>query len=87
MAAAATEALLDAIRLSDGSRASVVEQLTRGRAVTVLGTVTFDANGDPVRTPVSIYRISRRAPPGPHLPVSGLLLDRVIDADPALSAP
>jgi hypothetical protein len=67
LAAAATQALLDAIRRSGG--------------------VSFDANGDPARAPVSIYRISKAAPPGPHLPVSGLLLDRVIEADPGLAAP
>jgi ABC-type branched-subunit amino acid transport system substrate-binding protein len=88
LAAAATETLLDAIRRSDGSRASIVEELTRGRAAgTVIGGVSFDANGDPARTPISIYRVSKAAPPGPHLPVSGLLLDRVIEADPGLSAP
>jgi YVTN family beta-propeller protein len=88
LAAAATQALLDAIRRSDGSRASIVQELTRGRAAgTVAGTVSFDANGDPTRSLVSIYRISKAAPPGPHLPTSGLKLDRVIDADPALAAP
>jgi YVTN family beta-propeller protein len=88
LAAAATQALLEAIRRSDGSRASIVAELTRGRASgTVLGGVSFDANGDPTRDPVSIYRISKAAPPGPHLAVSGLKLDRVIEADPALAAP
>jgi hypothetical protein len=48
--------------------------------------VSFDANGDPTRNPVSIYRISKAAPPAPHRGVSGLKLDRVIDADPALAA-
>ena len=87
LAAAATQALLDAVSRSDGSRASVAEELTRGRALTVLGGVSFDANGDPVRTPISIYRISKHAPPGAHLAVSGLELDRVIQADPALAGP
>jgi YVTN family beta-propeller protein len=88
LAAAATQALLDAIRRSDGSRASIVEELTRGRAAgTLVGTVSFDANGDLTHAPVSIYRISKAAGPTPHLPVSGLKLDRVIEADPALAAP
>lgn len=88
LAAAATQALLEAIRRSDGSRASIVDELARGRAAgTVVGTVSFDANGDPTRSPVSIYRISKEASPGPHLPVSGLKLDRVLEADPALAAP
>jgi ABC-type branched-subunit amino acid transport system substrate-binding protein len=88
LAAAATQTLLEAIRRSDGSRASIVAELTHGRAAeTIIGGISFDANGDPSRTPVSIYRISKAAPPGRHLPVSGLLLDRVIEADPGLSAP
>jgi len=87
-AAAAASALLDAIARSDGSRASIVEELTHGRAAaTPLGSLSFDANGDVTRYPVSIYRISRDAPPGPHLPVQGLKLDRIIEADPAMSAP
>ena len=88
LAAAATQALLDAIARSDGSRASIVDELTRGRAAgTVLGNISFDANGDPARDPVSIYRISKAAPPAPHVPVTGLELDRVIEADPALARP
>jgi branched-chain amino acid transport system substrate-binding protein len=88
VAAAATQTLLEAIRRSDGSRASVVEELARGRAAgTLAGTVSFDANGDPTRSPISIYRISKAAPPAPHRGISGLKLDRVIDADPALAAP
>jgi len=88
LAAVATQALLDAIARSDGSRASIVDELTRGRAAgTVLGNISFDANGDPTRDPVSIYRISKAARPAPHLPVSGLELDRVIEADPALAQP
>jgi YVTN family beta-propeller protein len=88
LAAAATQTLLDAIRRSDGSRASVVQELTRGRAAgTLVGTVSFDANGNPTRAPVSIYRISKQAPPATHLQAWGLKLDRVINADPALAAP
>jgi YVTN family beta-propeller protein len=88
LAAAATQTLLEAIRRSDGSRASVVEELTRGRAAgTLVGTVSFDANGDPTRSLVSIYRISKAAGSTPHRATSGLKLDRVIEADPALAAP
>jgi len=53
----------------------------------VIGGVSFDANGDPTRDPVSIYRISKMSRPTPHIPVSGLRLDRVIEADPALAEP
>jgi ABC-type branched-subunit amino acid transport system substrate-binding protein len=88
LAAAATQTLLEAIRRSDGSRASIVEELTRGRAAgTLVGTISFDANGDPTRSLVSIYRISKAAGSTPHRATSGLKLDRVIEADPALAAP
>ena len=80
--------LLAAIGRSDGSRASIVDELTHGRVPgTVIGGVSFDANGDPTRDPVSIYRISKMSRPTPHIPVSGLRLDRVIEADPALAEP
>ena len=87
-AAAATQALVEAIGRSDGSRTSIVDELTHGRASgTILGNLTFDANGDSASEPVSIYRISRRAPAGPHRAVTGLVFDRVIEADGGLAAP
>jgi branched-chain amino acid transport system substrate-binding protein len=87
-AAAATDLLLNAIARSDGSRSSVVDQLVRGRAVgSVIGSVTFDADGDPAEASVTVSRVSRRAPKTPHLAVGGLQLVRVVIAEPGVAAP
>jgi DNA-binding SARP family transcriptional activator/ABC-type branched-subunit amino acid transport system substrate-binding protein/streptogramin lyase len=57
-AAAATEALLDAIARSDGTRRSVVRALFRTRlADSPVGAVRFDRNGDVVGPPTAILRI------------------------------
>jgi len=59
-AAQAAEVLLDAIARSDGTRASVVEELFRTRVKNgVLGTFTFDRYGDVVPAPAGVYRFSR----------------------------
>jgi branched-chain amino acid transport system substrate-binding protein len=56
-AAQAAEVLLDAIARSDGSRASVVEQVFRTKVTNgILGTFSFDRYGDIVPAPVGIYR-------------------------------
>jgi branched-chain amino acid transport system substrate-binding protein len=56
-AAQAAEVLLDAIARSDGSRASVVEQLFRTKVTNgILGTFSFDRYGDIVPAPVGIHR-------------------------------
>src|SRR5262249_51096310 len=61
-AAASMGLLLDAIAHSDGTRASVVDQLIHSRAVgTPLGSFAFDANGDPTLAPVTVTRISKSA--------------------------
>jgi DNA-binding SARP family transcriptional activator/ABC-type branched-subunit amino acid transport system substrate-binding protein len=61
--AQAAEILLDAIARSDGTRASVTEEL---RATTVenglLGDVRFDRYGDLVEGPVTIYRLTGKGP-------------------------
>jgi branched-chain amino acid transport system substrate-binding protein len=61
-AAEAARVLLDAVASSNGSRASV------GRAVLatkvtrdLIGSFSFDANGDPVPAPVTIFRVHNRA--------------------------
>jgi branched-chain amino acid transport system substrate-binding protein len=57
-AAEAAEVLLDAIARSDGTRASVTKELVATRASEgLLGTLSFDANGDPTASAVTIYRI------------------------------
>jgi branched-chain amino acid transport system substrate-binding protein len=56
-AAQAAEVLLDAIARSDGSRASVVEEVFRTKVTNgFLGTFSFDRYGDIVPAPVGIYR-------------------------------
>jgi ABC-type branched-subunit amino acid transport system substrate-binding protein len=57
-AAQATEVLLDAIARSDGTRASVVRELFRTRASNgILGSFSFDRNGDTSAGRITIYRI------------------------------
>ena len=59
-AAQATEVLLDAIARSDGTRASVIEELFQTRVVGgLLGDFTFDENGDISESPVTILRAVR----------------------------
>ena len=85
-AAAATEALLQAIATSNGARADIVARLTHDRlSTTTLGAIAFDANGDLVRAPFTVYRVTPDAPKTPHQPVGGRAVDRVIEADPTLS--
>jgi branched-chain amino acid transport system substrate-binding protein len=56
-AAQATEVLLDAIARSDGTRASVVDELFRTKVENgILGSFSFDRFGDLVPAPVTIYR-------------------------------
>jgi ABC-type branched-subunit amino acid transport system substrate-binding protein len=59
-AAAATEALLDAIAASDGTRASVSRQLMRARhQSSLIGPYAIDAKGDPDPAPISVFRLER----------------------------
>lgn len=56
-----TEILLDAIARSDGTRASVTEQLRRTKVRGgILGDVSWDARGDLVTAPVMILRLTGR---------------------------
>jgi len=56
-AAQATEVLLDAIGRSDGTRASVVDELFATKVANgILGSFSFDRFGDIVPAPVGIYR-------------------------------
>jgi branched-chain amino acid transport system substrate-binding protein len=57
-AAQATEVLLDAIGRSDGSRVSVVDELFKARVKDgILGSFTFDRNGDIDPAGVGLFRI------------------------------
>jgi len=56
-AAQATEVLLDAIGRSDGTRASVVDELFATKVENgILGSFTFDRLGDIDPAPVGVYR-------------------------------
>ena len=56
-AAQATEVLLDAVARSDGTRASVVEELFATKVENgILGSFTFDRLGDMDPAPVGVYR-------------------------------
>jgi branched-chain amino acid transport system substrate-binding protein len=58
-AAQAAEVLLQAIARSDGTRASVVRELFATRVKNgILGTFSFDRNGDIVPRPVGVYRFA-----------------------------
>jgi len=57
-AAQATEVLLAAIERSDGTRASVAEELFNTDVKNgILGTFKIDANGDTTSNPVTIYKV------------------------------
>jgi DNA-binding SARP family transcriptional activator/ABC-type branched-subunit amino acid transport system substrate-binding protein/DNA-binding beta-propeller fold protein YncE len=80
-AAQATEILLDAIARSDGTRASVTEQVRRTNiSGGILGDVRFDAYGDLVEGHFTILRVSRGKTRNTlGLPqYSGAIADRVI---------
>ena len=61
--AQATDVLLDAIAASDGTRASVTEELLKVRVRNgLLGSFRFDANGDMTAPAVTMYRIEQGKP-------------------------
>jgi len=68
-AARATEALLEAVARSDGSRGSVVDHLR---------TPAFTATGDPAVGVFSVMRIDRFAPTPSEREVAGLVFERLI---------
>ncbi len=61
--AQAAEVLLDAIAASDGTRASVTDQLLKVRVEDgIFGSFEFDANGDRTSAGVTMYRIEKGKP-------------------------
>jgi ABC-type branched-subunit amino acid transport system substrate-binding protein len=57
-AAQAAEALVGAIAQSDGTRSDVTKQLFKIKlANSILGTLSFNANGDVTANPVTIYKV------------------------------
>jgi branched-chain amino acid transport system substrate-binding protein len=78
-AAQATEVLLAAIARSDGTRASVVDELFRTRVANgLLGTFSFDRNGDISESPVTILRVRRKGSSNAILGIEGGSVERVV---------
>jgi branched-chain amino acid transport system substrate-binding protein len=80
--AQATELVLRAIARSDGTRASVLEQLRASRVENgILGSFRFDNNGDITPASVPILRLTGSTPPSARLPTEfqGAVVDRVVD--------
>jgi DNA-binding SARP family transcriptional activator/ABC-type branched-subunit amino acid transport system substrate-binding protein/DNA-binding beta-propeller fold protein YncE len=76
-AAQAMDVVLDAIRRSDGTRASVLQALFETRIRNgLIGTVSFDHNGDIETSPVTILRVEPGARKHPLFP--GAVVDRVL---------
>jgi ABC-type branched-subunit amino acid transport system substrate-binding protein len=84
------ELILDAIARSDGTRASVLEEL-RGAKVEdgILGDFRIDRNGDITPARLAIFRITGATPPGaPVFPqYEGAVLERVIEVPASLARP
>ena len=80
-AAQATEIVLEAIERSDGTRASVLEEL-RATEVNdgILGSFRFDRHGDITPAQVSIFRVTGKTPPGAGIYsyFEGAVVDRVV---------
>ena len=76
-AAQAMEVVLDAIRRSDGTRGSVLQALFETRIRNgLIGSVSFDANGDIETSAVTILRVEPGAREQPLFP--GAVVDRVL---------
>jgi branched-chain amino acid transport system substrate-binding protein len=88
-AAQATEAFLDAIARSDGTRASVTRELRRLKIEDgILGTFSFDENGDMVPATISVFRITGKGSEAdaPDF-YGGADFDRVVQVPPELVGP
>jgi branched-chain amino acid transport system substrate-binding protein len=87
-AAQATDLVLDAIARSDGTRASVLEEL-RGAQVKngILGDFRIDRYGDITPARIAIFRVPARTPPSAAVFefFRGTVLDRVISVPASLS--
>jgi ABC-type branched-subunit amino acid transport system substrate-binding protein len=81
-AAQSAELVVDAIARSDGTRASVLEELRASRVKDgLLGSFRFDRNGDIAPATVPILRITGSTPPSAGLPsmFQGAVIDRVVE--------
>jgi branched-chain amino acid transport system substrate-binding protein len=88
--AQAAEALLAAIARSDGTRASVTEELRRLEIENgILGSFRFDANGDITPASFTVLRVTGGGKRDPALPdaYAGAVVDRVVRVPPTLARP
>jgi branched-chain amino acid transport system substrate-binding protein len=79
--AQAAEVLLEAISRSDGSRASVLEELRKTEVQDgILGDFRFDANGDKTPGAITIYRVTGKSAPDAGVPpeYEGAVFDRTL---------
>jgi ABC-type branched-subunit amino acid transport system substrate-binding protein len=87
-AAQATDLVLDAIARSDGTRASVLEEL-RGAEVEngILGDFRLDRYGDITPAQLAIFRVTGATPPGESVfeIFQGTVMDRVITVPASLA--
>jgi ABC-type branched-subunit amino acid transport system substrate-binding protein len=86
-AAQAADLVMRAIARSEGTRASVLEELRASRVKDgILGSFRFDRNGDISPASVPILRITGTTPPGAGLPSAfqGAVIDRVVEIPPRL---
>ena len=84
--AQAAEVLLDAIARSDGTRASVLDELFRTRVRGgLLGSFGFDSNGDISESPVTILRVERPGTSNTIMSAEGTTIARVVRPHPASS--
>jgi ABC-type branched-subunit amino acid transport system substrate-binding protein len=87
-AAQATEVLLDAIARSDGTRASIVQELFRIRIRDgLLGSFGFDANGDITQSAVTILRVRRGGRSTAVHSAEGGVVERVLRPSAKLVTP
>ena len=85
-----TELLLDAIARSDGTRASVLEELRRAKVEDgILGDFGIDRYGDITPARLAIFRVTGATPPdAPVFPqFDGAVFDRVIEVPATLARP
>jgi ABC-type branched-subunit amino acid transport system substrate-binding protein len=79
---------MDAIARSNGTRASVLDELFRTRVSDgLLGAFAFDANGDTTESPITILRVVRGGGKTSLLSVEGGVVERVARPSSRLVVP
>ena len=85
-AAQAAEVVLDAVGRSDGTRASVLEQLKATNVKDgILGSFRFDRYGDMTPAGIPLLRITRSTKGSQRLGLDGAVVDRMVSVPASLS--